>query len=267
MSSPLATPMPWNLVASDYEREVVPMFETFANAALELAAPTSGRIVDVACGPGTLSALAAKRGLAVDALDFSPAMIERLEARKLAGVTARLGDGQALPYADATFAAGFSMFGLMFFPDRAKGFAELHRVLAPGARAVVSSWYPPDAVPALAAMFDAIRPGFAELMAGKPPQPQPPPPLVTEDQCRAEMSAAFSRVEVHTVTGLQRAPSVDALWDSIVRTMAPVVLLRKGLGESRWAPHDAAARAAIRAVTGDGPIEVKMPAFLTVGTA
>ena len=34
------------------------------------------------------------------------------------------------------------MFGLMFFPDRAKGFAELFRVLRPGATAVVSSWAP-----------------------------------------------------------------------------------------------------------------------------
>ena len=267
MSSPLASPLPWNLVANDYEKEVVPMFEAFAARALELAAPASGRIVDVACGPGTLAALAARRGLAVDALDFSPAMIERLETRKLPGVTARIGDGQALPYADGAFAAGFSMFGLMFFPDRAKGFAELRRVLAPGARAVVSSWYAMESVPAFAVMFGALRPGFAELMAGRPPQPQAPSPLTTEDECRSEMSAAFSRVEVHTVSQRQQAPSVDALWESLVRTMAPVVLLRKGLGEARWAPYDAAARAAIRQVAGDGPIELEMRAFLTVGVA
>jgi len=39
---------------------------------LRLAAPPAGsRIVDVACGPGTLSLLAAERGHSVDALDFS----------------------------------------------------------------------------------------------------------------------------------------------------------------------------------------------------
>jgi len=43
------------------------------------------------------------------------------------GVTAQVADGQALPFADGEFEAAFSMFGLMFFPDRAKGFAELRR--------------------------------------------------------------------------------------------------------------------------------------------
>ncbi len=268
MSSPLANPLPWNLVSTDYEREVVPMFETYANAALELAAPPAGsRIVDVACGPGTLSVLAAKRGLAVDALDFSPQMIGLLEARaKGLAVTARVGDGQALPYADGTFAAGFSMFGLMFFPDRAKGFRELRRVLAPGARAVVSSWPPAELEPMFAAMFAAIRPAFGELMKGQPPPPSAPP-LTTEDACRAEMSAAFSRVEVHVVTQMQRAPNVDAMWEMMARTMAPLVLLRNGLGDAKWAPHDAAARAAMRAIAGDGPVEVKMPALVTVGVA
>ena len=36
----------------------------------------------------------------------------------------RRGDGEALPYVlDATFYLGFSMFGLMFFPERGKRFA------------------------------------------------------------------------------------------------------------------------------------------------
>ena len=54
------------------------MFEHYATEALRLAnAVTGARIVDVACGPGTLALLAAQRGHLVDALDFSPAMIER----------------------------------------------------------------------------------------------------------------------------------------------------------------------------------------------
>ena len=122
MTSPLASPQPWDLVASSYEQDVMPMFETFAREALRLAAPPAGsRVVDVACGPGTLAGLAAQQGLHVDALDFSSHMIERLVARRLPNVTAELGDGQALPYADRTFAAGFSLFGLMFFPGSREG--------------------------------------------------------------------------------------------------------------------------------------------------
>src|SRR4051812_2249152 len=72
--SPMGTPLPWNLVASAYANEIVPIFEQYASDALRLAAPSPGsRILDVACGPGTLSAVAAARGHQVDALDFSPA--------------------------------------------------------------------------------------------------------------------------------------------------------------------------------------------------
>ena len=91
------------------------------------------RIVDVACGPGTLSVLAAQAGHQLDALDFSRPMITKLTERMMAlgvrAIKSHVGDGQALPFPDGTFDAGFSMFGLMFFPDRAKGFAELRRVL------------------------------------------------------------------------------------------------------------------------------------------
>src|SRR5436190_855542 len=126
--SPLANPASWDLVSSAYAEEIVPVFEQYVRDALRLAAPPPGsRVVDVACGPGTLSFIAAQAGHPVDALDFSPQMIEKLEARKRAtgaAITAVVGDGQALPYADATFGAAFSMFGLMFFPDRAAGFRE-----------------------------------------------------------------------------------------------------------------------------------------------
>ncbi|MEO7093780.1 MAG: class I SAM-dependent methyltransferase, partial [Polyangiales bacterium] len=102
MSNPMASPVPWDLVSSAYAAEVVPSFEPYARDALRLAAvPAGAPIVDVACGPGTLAFLAAEAGHPVEALDFSPAMIERLEARKAtlgaATVHARVGDGQALP--------------------------------------------------------------------------------------------------------------------------------------------------------------------------
>lgn len=260
--SPLASPLPWNLVAGAYAEEVVPWFETFAKAALELAAPPAGsRIVDVACGPGTLAVLAAQQGLTVDALDFSPGMIEKLQPRiGSLPIAARVGDGQALPYGDAAFSAGFSLFGLMFFPDRGKGFAELRRVLAPGARAVVSSWPPSQEAPILDALFAAIR-----QVTGQPADEQRAP-LSGEDLYRAEMGAVFGKVEVHRVVGKQTAPSADALWQSFTRSFAPLVLLRQRAGE-RWPHIEAACRAAIARVAGDGPVELMMPALVAVGTA
>ena len=150
MTSPLAAPGPWDLVAPAYSVDLVPQFENYSREALQLAAlAPSSRIVDVAAGPGTLSILAAKAGHAVAALDFSSKMVaalrSRVEAEGLASrVDAREGDGMALPYEDASFDAGFSMFGLIFFPDRDRGFRELLRVVKPGAPVVVSSWLPLD---------------------------------------------------------------------------------------------------------------------------
>ncbi len=271
-ASPLATPLPWDLVSSAYNEEVVPQFEHYARDALRLAsAPAGSRIVDVACGPGTLSFLAAAGGHRVDALDFSPEMLSYLEARRVRDgndrITAQLGDGQALPYDDATFGAGFSMFGLIFFPDRAAGFRELRRVLVPGARAVVGSWPRLEDNPVLAAMFGAIRTTLASIMPPSAAQSSAAEmPLSTEALCKAEMSAAFANVEVHRIVHVQPAESPDALWDSLKRTMAPIVLMRKNLGD-KFAPVDAAARTAIRDAAGPGSIQIELPAWLSVGTA
>jgi len=249
------------------------MFEAYANDALRLAAvPPGARIVDVACGPGTLTLLAAQAGHPSDGIDFSPSMIERFDARKQAlgitAATARVGDGQALPYSDATFGAAFSMFGLMFFPDRARGFRELRRVLVPGGRAVVSSWQRLEANPVLAAMFGALRETMGKLLGPDAPRPGAQEmPLVEAAQCKAEMSEAFADVEVHEIVHTQSYASGADAWHSLERTMAPLVLMRKNLGEERWARLAAAAKSAIIAAVGDGPVSAPMPAWFTVGVA
>ena len=268
-SSPLATPLPWNLVAPAYAAELVPLFETYARRALELAAPPAGgRVVDVACGPGTLSLLAARAGHPVDAVDFSPAMIAELERRRAGeAVTARVGDGQALPFADATFTAGFSMFGLMFFPDRARGLAELRRVLRPGARAVVSSWTPLHEIPLLATLFGAIGAELARVLPDGPPPEPPKFPLTSEDDCRREMGAAFAQVEVHRVSHREEHASAGELWRHMQRTTAPLVLMRQNLGEERWTQVAAAAERAITGAIGSGPATMTMTALLSVGVA
>jgi ubiquinone/menaquinone biosynthesis C-methylase UbiE len=248
------------------------MFEHYSRDALRLAmAPSGSRVVDVACGPGTLTFLAAAAGHRVDSLDFSPEMLSYLEARRIRDgvdrITAQLGDGQALPYDDATFGAGFSMFGLMFFPDRAAGFRELRRVLVPGARAVVSSWPRLEDNPIFSAMFGAIRTALGAILPANAPQPgSADMPLSTAELCKSEMSAAFADVEVHRIVHVQTAASADDLWASLKRTMAPIVLMQRNLG-AKFAAVDAAAGSAIRSAAGAGQVALEMPAWLSVGVA
>ncbi len=265
---PLASPMPWDLVADAYDAKVRPLFEAYALHALARAAPAQGaRVADVACGPGTLALLAYDAGHDVDALDFSPAMIERLvnasRARAAEGrLRAVVGDGQALPWPDASFEAAFSMFGLMFFPDRARGYAELRRVLAPGGRAVVASWASLGDVPFLASIFAALAEAEPSL-AG----PSGRPPLTTADAHVAEMSAAgFGAIEVDVVRHATPPETPRGFWAEFQETSAPIVLMRRRVGEARWAPIADHVADRLAARWGDAPLTVEFPALVGIGT-
>jgi SAM-dependent methyltransferase len=263
--SPLATPHAWNLVAPAYAQEVVPLFERFAAEALRLAAPAAGaRVLDVACGPGTLALLAARTASRVVALDFSPAMIERLRARLQASgignVEPREGDGQALPFGDGEFDAGFSMFGLMFFPDRARGLAELHRVVRPGGTVVISSWQPFEKTPPFPVLFEAVREALPGLPFG-----QGAAPLGDRQSIEAELGAAGFSIEVQAVTFPSDYPSADEAYSSLERTMAPLVLLQHRMGAEAWRPVSDRIRGRMVAAMGPGPVTLPMHAWLSVG--
>jgi SAM-dependent methyltransferase len=191
------------------------------------------------------------------------ALLERsVRERGLRGIRPRIGDGQALPYPDRGHDAAFSLFGLMFFPDRARGFSELRRILRPGARAVISSWQPLERSPALVALLGALQ---QVLPAGSAP-PRATPPLVTADACRAEMEQSFRQVEVHPVSTGSPFASAAALWASMERSNPFVVHTRNQLGEQAWAPISARLRDTLPAVLGTGPVTLDLNAWLTVGS-
>lgn len=267
MDNPLAQPDAWSLIVDGYTEENVPLFERYAADALAHARPTAGaRIVDVAAGPGTLSLLAAARVAHVDALDFSPAMIDRLRARAgergIGNVDARVGDGEALPYPERSFDAAFSMFGLIFFPNRDRGFAELRRVLKPGQPAVVSSWHPAKNVPVMRAILGAV----ARALPGAPSPEAMRGALDTPDDYQREMGeAGFDDVEVHAHAHALQYGSLDEMLAALERSMAPIALLKRKLPSEKWTSLTATMREALRAEVGDGKIRVELPAWIGVG--
>jgi SAM-dependent methyltransferase len=185
------------------------------------------------------------------------------ESIDTAALDVREGDAQSLPWPDASFDAGFSMFGLMFFPDRARGLTELHRVLVPGGRAVVSSWQPMSLVPPIATVAAAL----AELVPGTPPPPARGP-MTDPDDVRAELAAAgFTDVAVHAAAHAMSWPSTTAMAASMERTFVPIVLARRRLGEAAFAPVAAGLRARLEAALGAGPQRIDFPAWLGVGVA
>jgi ubiquinone/menaquinone biosynthesis C-methylase UbiE len=264
--SVLATAEPWDLVAAAYTADALPYFEAFSREALRLAAlPPNARVADVAAGPGTLSLLAAAAGATVSAIDLSPAMVAEFRARvATAGlqgaIDVRVGDGQQLPFESASFDAAFSMFGLMFFPDRAAGLGEMKRVLKPGGRAVVSSWIPFDGP------FGALFKSASEIIPGLPSGGDFA--LSDEESIKRELGdAGLANVAVHRVVQELKADSFDRFWNAMERTNAPLVLIKHRLGPERWQVLAPKIREKVRATLGDGPITIGRGAFVGVGTA
>ncbi len=265
--SPLATPNAWDLVAESYTTELLPLFSLYAQDALDLARlPENSEVLDVAAGPGTLSFLAAEKTRKVTAVDFSKTMLDILKRRAaesgLTNIEALTADGQALPFEESRFDAVFSMFGLMFFPNRDAGFKELHRVLKRGGRAVVSSWAPLSEAPLLEGVFDCLRNHLPELVFGS----SAPPPLSDPEAFRLEMlDAGFASVDVNIGKHQLDIPSIESFWESQERASAPIVLLRSRLGEAAWGEISAKVLAELQSRYGTGSLSLAWPAGLGVG--
>jgi arsenite methyltransferase len=107
-------------------------------ATLDGLAFTPGcRLLDVGFGAGLLLELAYRRGFRkLAGVDPSEAAVAFLRGRpgRLAGaeLVLELGFAEALPFADASFDVVASTNAVYFWPDLARAFAELRRVLRPG---------------------------------------------------------------------------------------------------------------------------------------
>lgn len=98
-------------------------------------------LLDLACGPGIVSAALAEAGASVVGIDATEEMLER--ARQLvsdSGSTAvefRQADAENLPFADASFAGAVSRLAVHHFARPQRVLTELRRVLIPGSTLVV----------------------------------------------------------------------------------------------------------------------------------
>jgi ubiquinone/menaquinone biosynthesis C-methylase UbiE len=111
--------------------------------ALDLRAGT--RVLDVAAGNGMVSLAAARRWCEVVSTDYVASLLERGRARAEAeglAIEFQEADAEALPFADSSFDAVVSTFGVMFTPNQDKAAAELLRVCKPGGQIGLTNWTP-----------------------------------------------------------------------------------------------------------------------------
>jgi ubiquinone/menaquinone biosynthesis C-methylase UbiE len=149
-----------------YDEVLVPrLFVPWARLLLdELALRPGETVLDLACGPGSVTILAAERvgpcGR-VSGLDLSPAMLELARAKDpppgAPPIEYREAPADELPFADSSFDVATCQQGLQFFPQRQAALAELRRVLRPGGRLGVAVWSEIGDSPLFAALYDALR--------------------------------------------------------------------------------------------------------------
>jgi ubiquinone/menaquinone biosynthesis C-methylase UbiE len=266
--NPLSSPDPWNWIADEYIDVNIPILGMFSDVAMARAGLTASmRVLDVAAGPGTLACKVAPFVQQVDALDFSAEMLAHCQARVRAlgwtNVVIRQGDGQALPYPDHTFERGFSMFGLMFFPDRVQGFRELHRVLKPGGRAFVTAWAPVEQSTYMQSRIRAMR-------AADPQAASPATNVLTlEDRdlfLREMRAGGFSDVTVEPILRERTFATADELFASLTRGNAPLELQRRSADAQTWQKRIGAFREYLARELGSYPMKLGMTALLGQGT-
>ena len=124
-----------------YDRQLAP----FADAVLRSAAISpSARVLDIGCGCGRTTFLAAQQALSAVGVDISAPMLEHARAearaRDLANVRFEQADVQSRTFEPNSFDAAISRFGVMFFDDPATAFANVAQALAPEGRLAFVCW-------------------------------------------------------------------------------------------------------------------------------
>jgi SAM-dependent methyltransferase len=129
-----------------YDSYLVPLiFEPYArDLADRLAARLPTRVLEVAAGTGVVTRAMASTlpdDVSIVATDLNQPMLDQAAAIGTArAVHWHQADAMNLPFEDRTFDAVVCQFGVMFFPDKSKAFAEARRVLRPGGLYLFNVW-------------------------------------------------------------------------------------------------------------------------------
>jgi len=250
-----------------YEQHLVPLiFQPYADdLAARLAAIAPARVLELAAGTGVVTRALADRlqdGAAIVATDLNAAMIEHartIPTRRT--VEWRTADATDLPFPDASFDAVTCQFGVMFFPDRARGFAEARRVLRPGGAFVFNVW---DRIENNE-FTDAVEQGVARVFPDDPPRFLSRTPHGYHDRGAIERDLAaggfgppetFDTVPIVARAASARVPALGFCQGCPLRGEI------ESRDAARLAEATTAAEQAVAARFGNGPIEGRIQAHV-----
>jgi SAM-dependent methyltransferase len=200
-----------------YETYLVPLiFEPYA---ADLAARLSvllssrpwGRILEIAAGTGVVTravASALPENVSIVATDLNQAMLDQAIARGTTRpVTWRQADALALPFEDDAFDVVVCQFGVMFFPEKIRAYAEVRRVLDPGGLFLFNVWdriqeneFADTVTTALETLFPAKPPRFLARI----PHGYHDPEIIAHDLADSGFTASPT---ITTLSARSQAPS------------------------------------------------------------
>lgn len=244
----------------DYRR-LADLLSPSAAALVEAAEVAPGeRLLDVATGTGNVALAAARRGATVTGADLTPRMLELAGARaQREGIELELveADLEDLPFPDGAFDVAVSAFGLIFAARPAAAVAELARVLRPGGRLALTSWWEGGYV---ARMGELVRERLPALPAGAPDVAAWGRAAFLAQQLDGAFTAV--RSEVRTLPWrFGSAPATRAYWEEHSPShVAAKRALPPDLAQAMFAAIEEQAAAAAGA---DGSVEVDAGYLLT----
>lgn len=256
----------WNSVSPGYPEVADLVMKPFSLKAIEIIQPgQNANALDVACGSGTLSLPLSQTVAKVTALDFSQDMLNELEKiihkKDITNIHHLQGDGQNLPFKDNSFDTSFSLFGLMFFPNRIQGFKELYRTLKPGKQALISSWAPLEKSSLMTLISEAVKAAAPDI-----PSPRKNAATLEDPELfkKEMLEGGFKEVEVFEVT--QSIPPISPadLW-RIMSQGGPLVMLKSKVSSDEWNEISEKATDFILNKVGSEGVETNTTALFGIG--
>ncbi len=160
----------WQRVAEKYDSVWSSLTRQFIPHLLDAAQVGPGMpILDVACGPGYVSAAARQLGAIPTGIDFSKKMVA-IATRAFPGIDFTEGDAQNLPFADASFDRVLMNFGLLHLSQPERGCSEACRVVRAGGKFGFTIWAEPHENPGGKIVNDAVE-AYADLNVAMPEGP------------------------------------------------------------------------------------------------
>ena len=172
----------WERVADKYDSVWSSLTSQFIPHLISAAEVSPGMsVLDVACGPGYVSAAVRELGAVPTGIDFSEKMIS-IAKTMFPNISFLRGDAQELPFGDATFDRVLVNFGLLHVSQPEMACSEACRVLKSKGRFGFSIWAGPEKNPGAKIVNDAIE-AHGDLNVGLP---EGPPHYLygEEEECR-----------------------------------------------------------------------------------